>query len=106
MDNLRKILPDTHSLAYCTPSTLKSALVYTGPPRNKRGVVYQVKCNACPTQYIGETGNTLEKRIRDHKYAIRTCNDNNAIFKHLSETGHTMDLNNPTTLIITKKNNI
>ena len=38
--------------------------------------------------YIGETGRTLSKRIKEHKYAVCSMNMNNAIAKHSWFTSH------------------
>ena len=37
--------------------------------------------------YIGETGRTLSKRIKEHKYAVCSMNMNNAIARHFWSTG-------------------
>ena len=41
------------------------------PDSKKKGVVYEVPCKDCPSVYIGETGRTLEKRITEHKTAMK-----------------------------------
>ena len=32
-----------------------------------KGTVYKVTCAECPATYFGETGRTLECRIKEHK---------------------------------------
>ena len=64
------------------------------PSRGRLGTVqYAISCSSCPRQYIGETGAGLDKRISQHKYAIRCANDNNAIFVHMRDEGHRPDWN-------------
>ena len=41
------------------------------PDSKKKGVVYEVLCKDCPNVYIGETGRTLERRITEHKTAMK-----------------------------------
>ena len=79
--------------------TLREALVKTKDPQpewKKKGVVYQVPCAECESVYIGETGRTLEKRISEHKGAVKrhdawtkqhTVNWQAATVKHV-ETNH------------------
>ena len=55
---------------------------------NKQGVVYKIPCAVCDLCYIGETGRSLSVRIKEHKYAVRTMNMNNAIAVHANDTGH------------------
>jgi hypothetical protein len=56
-----------------------------------RGVVYKVKCKDCEMMYIGETKKKMEERLKEHKDDVRLRRDTNAIFKHIEDTGHTID---------------
>ena len=47
-----------------------------------------VPCLSCEQVYIGETIKSLKTRLNQHKYAIRTFNKANSIFRHVSELGH------------------
>ncbi len=40
------------------------------------GAVYVLTCNECHTQYVGETGNTINERFRGHTSCIRHHKDN------------------------------
>ena len=54
--------------------TLRSSLVHVKQPREdkrKKGVIYEVPCKDCQCVYIGETGRTLEKRLSEHKNAVK-----------------------------------
>lgn len=56
------------------------------PAELKKGVVYEIPCQNCNEIYVGETGQTLNKRISKYKLAVRWFNDKNGIavymFKH------------------------
>jgi hypothetical protein len=65
--------------------TLRSVLtrVKTKTPKlKKKGVVYKVPCRDCAASYIGEMGRSLQKRITEHKYAVKTNNRKNGIAVH------------------------
>ena len=55
---------------------------------DNKGVRYEILCQKCKKNYIGETGRTLSKRIKEHKYAVCSMNMNNAIARHSWSTGH------------------
>ena len=44
--------------------------------------MYQVPCAECESVYIGETGRTLEKRISEHKGAVKRHEVKNGIAVH------------------------
>ena len=48
----------------------------------KKEVVYRVLCQDCDGAYIGETGRSLQKRLTEHKYAVRTNDRKNDIAVH------------------------
>ena len=55
--------------------------------------MYKVPCAVCDKVYIGETGRSLQDRIKEHKYAVRTRNTNNGIAVHVQESDHPVDWN-------------
>ena len=74
--------------------TLREALVQTKDPQpewKKKGVVYQVPCAECESVYIGETGRKLEKRISEHKGAVKRHNVKNGIAVHAWTKQHKVD---------------
>ena len=54
----------------------------------KKGVVYEVPCADCGHVYIGETGRTLKKRLKEHDYAVRREDPKNKIAVHAWENDH------------------
>ena len=74
--------------------TLREALVHTKQPQSalkKKGVVYQVPCADCDSVYIGETGRTLEKRLSEHRGAVKRNDLKNGIAVHAWKTQHRVD---------------
>ena len=57
----------------------------------KCGVVYQITCEDCNQDYIGETARALDVRFKEHK---KVKGPLTAIGEHLSGTGHTIDTEN------------
>lgn len=55
----------------------------TKQKREKR-VVYEVPCWDCAQVYIGETSQTLKKRISEHKQVVKWFDDKNGIAVHIS----------------------
>ena len=55
-------------------------------PKQEEGVVYQIPCE-CGKFYLGQTSKTIQKRISQHDYCIRTNAKNNAINLHVNNCG-------------------
>ena len=53
--------------------------------------VYEIPCKTCDKVYVGETGRDLKKRTKEHKYDIKTGNENNAMFIHTRDFDHPID---------------
>lgn len=58
----------------------------------RAGGIYKIKCE-CNNMYIGETGDYLEKRIKKHKYSVKTLDQNNGIAVHSVECKENMKWN-------------
>ena len=74
--------------------TLRKALVQAKDYQSewkKKGVMYQVPCAECESVYMGETGRTLEKRISEHKGAVKRHDVKNGIVVHAWTKQHKVD---------------
>ena len=73
--------------------TLRQTLVKVKNPRDelkKKDVVhvYEVPCLDCERTYVGETGRNLQKRLYEHKIAVRKCDTKNGIAVHAWDSHH------------------
>jgi hypothetical protein len=59
--------------------------------KTRIGTVYKVTCAECPATYIGETGRTLDCRIKEHKRSTEKQDVANRIAVHHIETNHRID---------------
>ncbi len=60
-------------------------------PREKskiKGVVYEIPCMDCSMVYVGETGRTLDKRLKEHQYAVKRHDEKNGIAVHAWNSNH------------------
>ena len=55
----------------------------------KCGVVYYIKCERCKEDYVGETGRSLETRLKEH-----TTRSSSALHEHCENTGHYIEPKN------------
>ena len=56
------------------------------------GVVYKIPCNDCNRSYTGQTGNSLQTRLKQHQAAVRLIQPNkSALAEHAIEEGHSVD---------------
>lgn len=61
------------------------------PELRKKDVIYEVPCKDCDSKYIGETGRNLQKRLSEHKAAVRRGDRKNGIAVHLQDHDHRVD---------------
>ena len=59
----------------------------------KIGVVYNIQCRDCDKEYIGETGRTLGKRVKEHRKLATS-----AVHDHMRSTGHNIVWNKVTVI--------
>lgn len=74
--------------------TLRQALtrVKTATPEmKKKEVICEVPCMDCQMSYIGETGRNLQKRLTEHKAAVRRGDRKNGIAVHVQDHDHRVD---------------
>ena len=68
---------------------------------NRTGVIYKVQCDTCSDEYIGETGRSFIKRIKEHKDHIRLGRpEKSGIAQHVYDTGHNITFNNASVVTI------
>ena len=78
--------------------------VIKNTPCSDTGVVYRINCKDCDSFYIGQSGKSLNTRIKQHKYSIKTAQLSNALFVHLNNNNHGIDFGN--SKVISKIKNI
>ena len=62
-------------------------------------MVYSVPCNECSQAYIGQTGRSLDRRIAEHRRALRNGDvAASALAEHVFTAGHKMDLSKATVI--------
>jgi hypothetical protein len=74
-----------------TNSTIKSNLIKNSP--DTAGCVYSIPCNDCDSVYLGQTGKSLQLRLSQHAYSIRTAQTSNALYLHTSLCDHNINWN-------------
>ena len=67
-------------IAFSYRNTIGRTIIKNAP-ENDTGIVYRIPCE-CEKYYLGQSCKKLNKRIDQHKYAIRTNNMSNAINRH------------------------
>lgn len=65
------------------------------PTEKESSVVYEINCKDCDKSYIGQTKRYLQERIKSHKYDKK---EKTALHKHMEDTGHIFDFENPRVL--------
>ena len=61
--------------------------------------VYSIPCKDCTDIYIGETGKSLEVRLKQHQSAYNRADENNAMFIHAWNENHRIDWKNAKVII-------
>ena len=69
------------------------------PVFSQTGVVYNISCQDCSSSYVGQTGRSLQQRIKEHQRAVQQQNTStNALAEHAWHKGHKINWDNPTIL--------
>ena len=83
------------NLIFKYPNKLSRKLCNNRSTQKKLDIgVYKVNCNNCNKFYIGETGRSLNTRMREHKNDIKNDKVSSGIVKHVNETDHEFDFKN------------
>jgi hypothetical protein len=61
--------------------------------------VYSIPCFGCQKKYVGETGKSIDVRIKQHKQKFNQADEQNAMFMHSWNTDHRIDWNNATEIM-------
>ena len=62
----------------------------TRPDEQKKGVIYEVPCADCDCVYVGETGRSLEMRLKEHRYTVKKDSKNGKAV-HTCSSNHNVD---------------
>lgn len=87
----------TLRIGYKTTKNLQSLMRNNDvikPDTEKHGVIYSVQCKGCDGVYIGQTGQKLKNRIKQHKSDNRARHmkvNTTGLVQHSINTGHTFD---------------
>ena len=94
---LNNVLKESnYKLAFNNPGTIGKTLINNKPKQTIEAGVYKIPCKDinCGKSYYGETGRSMDVRIKEHKNDIRTGNNQNALFNHMESTAHCIDFEN------------
>ena len=69
-------------------------------------MVYEIPRLECNTVYIGETGRSLQKRMMEHKTAVRRGDRNNGNAVHSWDEDHRTDWGNASIRDVDKESKI
>ena len=69
-------------------NTIKNILINNNPNKSEACIIYKIPCANWPLSYVGQTGKSLEARIKQHKYSIRSGQENSAQFQHVRSFNH------------------
>ena len=74
--------------------TLGSRLQYRDQPYpvcERKNVIYKIPCFECSKTYIGTTKQKVRCRFSSHRSNIKLKNNNNSLYVHQLETGHSIN---------------
>ena len=90
---LKKHLKDCNVIAvFRNDNTIKKATsCFRQHPSDNSPCIYKVPCTECDEFYIGETID-LQRRKREHRDSIRKGDNNSAVFRHLRDNNHPINI--------------
>ena len=83
----RFVKPLGINVVFKTLGTIRNMLIKNSP-HHISGCIYEIPCKQCNKRYIGQSGKSLEVRLKQHKYNVRTGNMQNALFIHMNDSNH------------------
>ncbi len=81
----RILRPQDITVAHKPSTTLRDVLTRVKDPshiNSRAEAVYKIPCAECSASYVGETGRTLECRIKEHKRSVANQDKSNRIAVH------------------------
>ena len=95
--SIRRVLaPLAIQVTFRPYRTLRQELVHPKDPvpaNRRKGVVYSIPCAECPRTYIGQTGRSLDHRLREHRRALKNGDvGSSALAEHVFSANHQVDL--------------
>ena len=94
-DNMEDLTPLGVYTCFRPHHTLRWTLVHLKDPtplRQRTGVVYWIPCSSCEKVYIGQTGRTLDHRLKEHRRALISGNvQQSAVAEHATNEMHDID---------------
>ena len=97
-ESVRRILATVNIRTCFKPHrTLRHLLVYAKgrvQMDQKIGVIYKIPCSTCNQVYIGQTGRTLQHRVKEHQRSLTSWDGfyvTSAVAEHAIKTGHTIN---------------
>ena len=91
----RLLAPLNIRTCFRSHNTLRELLVHPKdhiPDIKKPGVVYSISCKECDNVSVGQTGRTLEHRMKEHKRALCSLDVNtSAVAEHCIKKNHCID---------------
>ena len=87
---------------FCPHQTLRRTLVHLKDriePERRAGVVYKIPCRSCTKVYVGQTGRTLEHRLKEHRRALVSGDVmGSAVAQHAVDEGHEIEWSSATVI--------
>lgn len=78
-------------LTFRTSNKLMTHLNKTEPkPKFNLSGVYKIKCDDCPSVYIGQTGRSFHTRYKEHHPDPRTVKQKSNVAQHLIDSNHSI----------------
>ena len=106
---MNRIMKKHNIVLSCKPSrTIKNQLQQVKDPipaSENPNVVYKLPCEDCDKIYIGETGRSLQTRMKEHRDRIARRDNNSQVYQHITQlpNPHTISWNSAA-VIHTNKN--